>query len=77
MTKSCIKNLISNHLFFAYSQRFVDFLKFLCGVYNVHTNKIIYLSEGVKVVDNYLAALQLGQYPQLFTSTSLNNVYYS
>jgi len=27
----------------------------------------------VKVVDIYLAILQLGQYPPLFTSTSVNN----
>ena len=44
-TESCIKNLISNH-FFVYWQKCTDFFKFLCGIYSVHTNIIIYLSVG-------------------------------
>ena len=35
--------------------------------------KQLFTSVSVKVVDIYLAALQLGKYPPLFTSTSVNN----
>ena len=35
--------------------------------------KQLFTSESVKVVDIYLAALRLGKYPPLFTSTSGNN----
>ena len=35
--------------------------------------KQLFTSVSVKVVDIYLAASWLGQYPPLFTSTSMNN----
>ena len=35
--------------------------------------KQLFTSVSVKVVDIYLAALRLGKYPPLFTSTSVNN----
>ena len=35
--------------------------------------KQLFTSVSVKVVDIYLAASQLGKYPPLFTSTSVNN----
>ena len=35
--------------------------------------KQLFTSVSVKVVDIYLAASRLGEYPPLFTSTSVNN----
>ena len=35
--------------------------------------KQLFTSVSVKVVDIYLAASRLGEYPSLFTSTSVNN----
>ena len=35
--------------------------------------KQLFTSVSVKVVDVYLVALRLGEYPPLFTSTSVNN----
>ena len=35
--------------------------------------KQLFTSVSLKVVDIYLVALWLGQYPPLFTSTSVNN----
>ena len=38
-----------------------------------YTLKQLFTSVSVKVVDISLAASQLGEYPPLFTSTSVNN----
>ena len=38
-----------------------------------HILKELFTSVSVKVVDINLAALRLGKYPPLFTSTSVNN----
>ena len=42
-------------------------------VVHVYTKTITKTSVSVKVMDIYLCASQLGKYPSLFTSTSVNN----